>query len=80
MGRTCHPQTQDGFDFGGYKNVSMLNGTMVSAEVWTISQRLQPPAGITIFISPQTGEDVHYKDGGSFELEWVRAAVFTLVA
>lgn len=63
---------QDGFDFAGFKSVSMLNGSMVNAEVWTDSARLQPPAGITIYISPVTGEDVHYKDGGAFQLEWVR--------
>jgi hypothetical protein len=52
----------------------MLNGSMVNAEVWTDSARLQPPAGITIYISPVTGEDVHYKDGGGFQLEWVCTA------
>lgn len=63
----------DGFDFGGYTRVANLANESVAAEVWTISQRLQPPAGITIYISPTTGEDVHYRDGGAFELEWALA-------
>ncbi|EDQ88872.1 uncharacterized protein MONBRDRAFT_26022 [Monosiga brevicollis MX1] len=59
-----------GFDYLGMMYTTDLWGRELAAQAWTNGAQFPISPGFHIMIDPSSNEDVHYYNGGAYQLEW----------